>query len=114
MVGAARLRFRYAQATPGTLRPSGSEWLRHAKPEGRRVVGPPGFEPGTSRLKVACSTNGATAPHQCRSPMERGGGGQPMGGLAYRAARDWIAPVGGDFGQRSQDEAAAGKSRCGM
>ncbi len=25
--------------------------------EERRMVGPPGLEPGTSRLKVACSTN---------------------------------------------------------
>jgi hypothetical protein len=45
-----RLRFRCAPATPDTLRPSVSAWLRHAQPGGRSVVGPAGLEPATRPL----------------------------------------------------------------
>ena len=41
--------------------------------------------------------------------MERAGGGQPVGELADGAAGDRVAPVCGNFGQRGEDEAAAGQ-----
>ncbi len=41
----------------GALSPTAEKKPHGLRPRGRMLVGRPGFEPGTNRLKVYCSTN---------------------------------------------------------
>ena len=79
----ARLR-RPKDAAPGAHIPGRTDHLRVAK-----MVGRPGIEPGTNRLKGGCSTTELAARCVCGRSAERPGGSRSSVRLAF-----WPAPSG--------------------